>query len=257
MSDTSGTGGYGPSLRGIREGIRSSYGPSRRATRSAAARATPGKGEESDAKGNRDARTLVWAKLAADGTLEDVLVPQELEYYVRALAEFIDTAKTEGLAGVTSKYGLEEDANFPSFRRLTARKAPGNQDSKKVGSEHHSKAGGAFAAGTTEWVKEMTRVGDPTQVSIRTLVEAIRVHDAYDRALVVGARAIITQYGERVIQAVVPTNEWMTETAVKDLTGDFENDIDAFMSEHPAEDWGSGKVAHTLKQLPKFVRNEK
>jgi hypothetical protein len=270
MSDTSGSGGFGSSGGAIRSGISRSYGGGGSARRSAAEKkstrkkgskgggSTDGAGGTGGAGGAGAAEnplsTLVWTVLDDNKMLEDVLLPAELLYYVTEMARFIDTAKKSGLAGVVKAFEIRESATFPTLRRSIKVKAPGAAESKQEGSEQHSRAGGAFNSGTFGWAQALTRIDDPTQISIQALVDAIQKSDAYERALKLSARLIIEEYIERVIGAFIRVDDPWAKKATSGLRSDAHAQLDGFFAKHePVSYWTSTRVEKTLAAFPGFV----
>ncbi len=250
MSDTSGSGGFGPATRAIRTALRITFGPAEREGGQAKARGA-------DVLGGGDQpilQTAVWWRLDKGDMLEDVLLPPELLYYLEQMARFIDGAKKGGLPGVVRALGLREDSQFPSLRRAITRRAPGNAESRDEGSEQHGRAGGAFNAGSARWAVQMSGLKDPTQVSIRQLVDEIG-GDRYDEALLLAARRILEEYGERLFRGLIREDDPWGEPAAKRLIADFGAQLDAFFAKYSsATDWSASRLAKTLERFPAFVK---
>lgn len=250
MSDTSGTGGFGPAGRAIRQALREEYG---RRTRSADA------GKEKKAKALAGApsahvQTLVWKALDANGKLKEVLLPPELVYYLKAMARFIDEAKGGGLDAVVKEFSLRAESTFPSLRRFIVTHAPGNSESQDEGSEQHGRAGGAFTAGSARWAQGITGKSDPTQITIRALVDIIRLGERYDEALLLSARLILQEHGERVIRALLREDDAWATKANRHLIPQFHTQLNTFFAEHPASmQWNSRRIEKTLESFPVFL----
>jgi hypothetical protein len=247
MSDTSGTGGFGPAGRAIRQALREEYS---RRTRSSEA------GKEKKAKAPAEApaahvQTLVWKELGASGKLEEVLLPPELLYYLKSMASFIDEAKGGGLNAVVKKFELRAESAFPSLRRFISTHAPGNSESSDKGSEQHARAGGAFTTGSARWAQEVSGKSDPTQITIRALVDIIRSGERYDEALLLSARLILQEHGERIIRALSREDEAWATKANRQLIPQFHAQLDTFFAEHPAStQWSARRIEKTLESFP-------
>jgi len=254
MSDTSGTGGFGPATRGVRDGLSRNFGSSPR--RSAARLSRKIESDGDDKSSSSRINNLLWHELDKQNILEKVLLPPELIFYLKEMAQFIETAKAGGMTEVMKKFGLQERSNFPSLRRLILNRAPGNSLSKKDGSEQHSQAGGAFNAGSVKWAQEFSGQADPTQISILSLVEKIRLNDRYDEALKLSSRKILEEYGKKVIHAFIRTDDPWGPKAGRSLDKEFEKQLDDFFDEHlSAIEWDSTRVAKTLDTLKSFVKD--
>lgn len=251
MSDTSGTGGFGPSTRAIRNGLKETFG-----NKSGGSQSKKGKKDETlGAVAGPNVQVLVWQKLDHDHMLKSVLLPSELIYYLDAMARFIDGAKRGGLTTVVNEFGLREESTFPSLRRSITSHAPGNAESSKEGSEQHSRAGGAFNAGSARWAQKISSVTDPTQIVVRLLVDKIRSGDRYDEALMLSARLILREYGERVIHALIREDDAWATKASQRLIDDFDAQLNKFFAEHPsATDWSARRIVRTLEMFPAFVK---
>jgi hypothetical protein len=250
MSDTSGTGGFGSAGGAIRQGLRERYASRPRST-------SPGKGKKAKASAEAAAghvQALVWKVLSANGKLDEVLLPPELVYYLKAMASFIDAAKGAGLDAVIEEFGLRTESAFPSLRRVISLRAPGNSESGDEGSEQHARAGGAFTAGSARWAQEVSGQSDPTQITIRALVDIIRSGEHYDEALLKSARFILQEYGERVIQALLREDEAWATKANRQLIAQFHAQLDAFFAEHAAStQWNARRIEKTLESFPAFL----
>jgi hypothetical protein len=250
MSDTSGFGGFGPATRGIRGNLEITFGPTVRT------RSTKKKRPAPTDRTAPVVSAVVWQPLHNDKLLEKVLLPVEILYYLKAMARFIDGAKSGGLKTVVDEFGLRDESNFPSLRRSIASRAPGNSESGKEGSEQHSRAGGAFNTGSARWAQKISGVTNPTGISILQLVGAIRSSDRYDEALLLSARRILQEYGESVIRALIKEDDPWAATATRKLIEDFHAQLNQFFAEHgSAEEWNASRIAGTLKEFPAFVRD--
>lgn len=256
MSDTSGFGGFGPSTRKIRHQIELTfaevivkYGPTAREKRGKKLVTTQGDGAALLAN-------VVWQQLESDHLLEEVLLPSEIPYYLEAMARFIYGAKRGGLQPVVEEFELRDESKFPSLRRYISSRAPGNSESGDNGSEQHSRAGGAFNAGSARWAQEISGVTDPTQIAIRLLVDLVRSKDRYEEALLLSARRILQEYGERVLRGFIREDDpWRTK-ATPALIAAFHAQLDQFFADHSsAAEWEPRRIATTLQALPVFVRD--
>jgi hypothetical protein len=250
MSDTSGTGGFGSAGRAIRQSIRERYTSRARGTQA-------GKGKKAKASAETPAghvQALVWKALGANGKLEEVLLAPELLYYLERMARFIDEAKSGGLDAVVREFGLREESTFLSLRRSISTHAPGNSESSDEGSEQHSRAGGAFTTGSARWAQEISGKSDPTQITVRALVDIIRTGERYDEALLLSARLILQEYGERVIRALLREDETWATKANRDLIPQFHAQLDAFFEKHSAStQWNARRIKKTLESFPAFL----
>lgn len=252
MSDTSGTGGFGPAGRGIRQSIRARYSSGASGSQS---------GQRKKAKASPETpaghvQALVWKGLALGGKLEEVLLAPELLYYLEKMALFIDKAKAAGLDAVVKELGLRTESTFLSLRRLISTHAPGNSESSAQGSEQHARAGGAFATGSARWASQMSGKSDPTQITVQDLVTGIRSGDGYNEALLLSARLILQEYGERVIQAFLREDETWATKAQRQLIAQFHQQLDAFFEKHSAStDWTTRRIKKTLESYPAFLND--
>jgi len=262
MSDTSGSGGFGSAGGAIRTNLERSFG--RRSRAAGARRAGGGSGTgRKPRNGDGDAGTVpdpddplagIWTVLDEHELLVQSVAPPELLYYVKEMARFIDEAKRADLAGVVRRFDIRETAMFPSLRRVIKSRAPGNAESGADGSEQHSRAGGAFNAGSTRWAESLSGVADPTQVAVRGLVDTIRTGDAYDRALKLSARLILEEYVERVLRAFIRADDPWAAKATARLVADAHTQLDEFFARYPATDaWMTGRIAATLATFPGFL----
>ncbi|MEA2329763.1 MAG: hypothetical protein QOE68_4722, partial [Thermoanaerobaculia bacterium] len=131
MSDTSGSGGFGPSTRKIRHQIQIRFGPgSAGATMKFGGAAPQKKPKKRDAAvgtgGAPILQEVLWQPLDDDHMLTDVVLPPEIVYYLKAMSRFIYGAKRGGLAAVVEEFELREESKFPSLRRYISSHAPGN-----------------------------------------------------------------------------------------------------------------------------------
>lgn len=266
MSDTSGSGGFGPSGRRIRRQIQIVFGPSPREPKGggtavdvtfggAGARKRPKK--QSQPTGGDSAPLLpavLWQPLNDDDILEEVALPPELLYYLKAMARFIYGAKRGGLEAVMEEFELRAESKLPSLRRYISSHAPGNAESSDEGSEQHSRAGGAFNAGSVRWALEFSGITDPTQIAIRDLVDKIRAADRYEEALLLSPRRILQEYGERLIRGTMREDDPWRAKAVPALIKEFHTQLDKFFAEHSsATKWEPQRIQKTLERFPPFL----
>jgi hypothetical protein len=267
MSDTSGSGGFGASGRKIRRQIQIVFGPpERKPERGSTAvqvkfggTGAPEKKRTKQAKpaGGDGAAVLpgvLWQPLADDDNLERVALPPELLYYLKAMARFIYGAKRGGMAAVMDEFELRAESKFPSLRRYISSHAPGNSDSDDEGSEQHSRAGGAFNAGSARWAQEFSGIADPTQIAVSLLVDQIRTKDRYEEALLLSPRRIIQEYGERLIRGLMRADDPWRDQATPALIKEFHRQLDKFFAEHSAAtEWEPQRIEKTLDEFPGFL----
>ena len=255
MSDTSGSGGFGPSTRKIRKQIQIVFDPTATKVKFGSAATAKKPKKRQDAIGVGGAPILpaaVWQPLADDHILEKVVLPPELLYYLHAMSRFIYGAKRGGLPAVMEEFELREESKFPSLRRYISSHAPGNSEGDADGSEQHSRAGGAFNAGSARWAQELSGIADPTQVTIRQLVDLIRSRDRYEQALLLSPRRILQEYGERLIREDDPWRAKATPALIKE----FHAQLDKFFAEHSeATEWEPQRIEKTLEEFPVFLRD--
>jgi hypothetical protein len=269
MTDSSGGSGFGPAGTKIRLDLKRRYGT--RSKGRSKAKQRPKKGaisrpptREALASGPSPATegpplvtAALWHNLRSAKRLESVLLPPELLYYLRELARFVEIARTDGLARVVEEFGIRETSTFNILRRKIGSRAPGNTDSGDQGSEHHSRAGGAFLVGSKDWAQEMTGEADPTQVLVGDLVEAIRRQEDLAKPLMLSARLILNDFGQRVIRRSIRQDDpWGTQAAGT-MIREYYAQLDAFFAQHAkAARWRAASIEGTLKELPPFVAGE-
>jgi len=244
MTDTSGKTGFGSAGKRIRREYSSAFN------------GRPGSGARRESK----AQTLspvagsvlksLWQYLHEANLLDVVLMPPELVYYLKEMARFIDTAKRLGLSGVSRTFEVRETSPFLSIRRVVSSRAPGNSQSEAEGSEHHNRAGSAFVAGSARWAQEMTGINDPTQISLRVLVEKIGAGHNYDRAIMLSAKLILQEYGQRVIRSPIRDDDTWGKRAMPALLAEFQKQLDLFFAKHNSSaDWALRRLEQTLEEL--------
>lgn len=266
MSDTSGSGGFGPSGRKIRRQIQTVFGPPPREPKGggtaievkfggAGTRKKPKKqAHPADGDGAPLLPAVLWQPLNENAILEEVALPPELLYYLKAMARFIHGAKRGGLEAVMEAFELRAESKFPSLRRYITSHAPGNAESSDEGSEQHSRAGGAFNAGSVRWAQEFSGITDPTQISIRDLVQKIRAKDRYEEALLLLPRLILQEYGERLIRGMMREDDPWRAKATPALIKEFHRQLDKFFAEHSAStEWEPQRIEKTLDAFPPFL----
>lgn len=266
MSDTSGSGGFGPSGRKIRRQIQIVFGPPPRAPKGGTTAVEVKFGGVEDRKRpKKQARAagdggapllpaVLWRPLNDDGLLEEVTLPPEILYYLKGMGSFIYGAKRGGLETVMKEFELRAESNFPSLRRHIVSHAPGNAESSDEGSEQHSRAGGAFSAGSVRWAQEFSGTTDPTAIAIRDLVDKIRVRDRYEEALLLAPRRILQEYGERLIRGTMREGDPWREKAILALIDEFHTQLDRFFAGHSsATEWEPQRIEKTLERFPPFL----
>lgn len=266
MSDTSGSGGFGPSGRKIRRQIQIIFGPPERLPPraptavkvkfgAAEERRTPKKQARPAGGGGEPVLpAILWQPLNDDGILEEVTIPPEILYYLKAMGRFIYGAKRGGLEAVMEEFELRAESKFPSLRRFIASHAPGNAESSDEGSEQHTRAGGAFNAGSVRWAQEFSGTTDPTVIAIRELVDKIRVRDRYEEALLLSPRRILQEYGERLIRGTMREEDPWRARAVPALIEEIHDQLDRFFAEHSsATEWEPQRIEKTLERFPPFL----
>lgn len=269
MSDTSGSGGFGPATRKIRKQIQIVFGPAaakvkyggsataKQTTKGQAATGGSGAGGSGAGGGGGPIlSTAVWQPLADDDILEKVVLPPELLYYVKAMSRFIHGAKRGALPAVVEEFELREESKFPSLRRYISSHAPGNSEGNADGSEQHSRAGGAFNAGSARWGQELSGIADPTQITIRQLVDLIRSRNRYEQALLLSPRRILQEYGERLIRGLIREDDPWREKATPALIRDLHAQLGRFFAEHSAAtEWEPQQIEETIEDLPALLRD--
>ncbi len=195
----------------------------------------------------------IWRNLYNGGRLEAVLRPPEILYYLREMARLIEAAKFGDLAEYMKEFEIRETSSFNILRRRIGNRAPGNAQSDADGSEHHNRAGGAFLVGSKDWAEELTKQDDPTQVLVSDLVKVIR-DDNFARALVLSARLILQDYGQRVIRRSIRKDDAWGEKAAQAMIDEYHTQLGRFFtSNNSAAKWRSSSIEATLEGFPPFL----
>ena len=257
MTDTSGSSGFGGAGAKIRLDLKRRFGGGRQSgggsgggrKKRPSAPPAPASPETASA-----VTEVIWRHLATEERLDAVLMPPELLYYLKAMARLIETASQGGLSETVKEFEIRETSTFGILRRRIGNRAPGNSDSESEGSEHHSRAGGAFLVGSARWAREITKQDDPTQVLVSDLVDVLRRGDTAQRALVLSPRRILEDYGDRVIRRSIRKDDEWGETAARDLIREYHQQLDLFFASNgsPAQ-WREKSIEATLKTFPQSV----
>jgi hypothetical protein len=193
------------------------------------------------------ARDVVWHPLQSDGKLtEKVFNGSALIPYLKRMAEFIEIAASEGIAGVNKEFDLQAEMPFSILQRKIR-----NEERSGATTEFDPVAGRAFQIGSTEWAALLLKKGDPMKYKVDKVVEAIRSQP--DHALTLSARCVLKIYGERILISLLP--EGKTVTAVTSgVKRDFEQKLNTFMNQQSnASVWGSRAIAATIARFTKFL----
>ena len=261
MTDTSGSSGFGGAGAKIRLDLKRRFGGGGRSKGPKAAKPKGGqkkpKKQPPDLPAPSTALAVIeaiWRNLETEERLEAVLMPPEILYYLKAMARLIEKASQGGLPDVIEEFEIRETSTFNILRRRIINRAPGNSASESDGSEHHSRAGGAFLVGSAEWAEELTGQDDPTQVLVSDLVEVLRRGDTAQRALVLSPRKILEDYGERVIRRSIRKDDEWGEAAAREMIREYHQQINQFFAHNnsPAQ-WREKNIEATLKTFPPFV----
>lgn len=191
---------------------------------------------------------VVWSTLLARGVLGVAF--EEIIAYLKRLAQFVEISTSDGMAGVTKRFGVGPDSGFYSFQRKI-REAVGAKSTSRFASA----AGRSFHLGSIIWAKKFVHVSDPLKIRIGKLAEAV-VRDP-DDALIKSPTFVLREYGKRLLESALPggeTNRRVVDAAIKSFFVRFAD----FMEQHNnADDWRSDTLASTVKQYEKLVKTTK
>jgi hypothetical protein len=243
--DTGGDAGLGGSRRKGRTTLRKKYealsGP-----------AVGGSGAGRAVGGGRNIPAVlpvVTSSMQEAGVFEDVFKAQELLYYLKAMARFIQKVADGGAEEAAQEFGVQTDSLFSTLQRKIRRAAPGNAASGEQGSDSHVRALNAFQAGSSKWAQKLTKARDIVVVTVNHV--AMAVNRNVDEALLSSPRAILEEYVKLVIDSFLAGDlGFMTGGAEKE----FRAKLRVFFEQHdkPAE-WVEARIETTMKSFPKAL----
>lgn len=241
MSDTSGRITWGTRKASVHRNFYSSYPRTARGTKSEVR--TKQKG--ADFPGDKSpAGKIVWRPLQQHGKLTEEAY-RALAPYLKRMAEFIEIAASDAMAGVTAEFQIAAEARLASLQRKIRADI-----SSGASSEFDPPAARAFQVGSTKCVGLLLKKSDPTTFVMGKVVESIQ-KDA-DFALIQSAQRTLEAFGERIVISILPGGQ-AALAGVDKVVRDFREQLKEFMSENgKTQNWGSRAIEATIA---KFARS--